>query len=191
MPTIIVIAEGSCGIYYRFGKLSSTVSTPGINFKLPYSITETSFVRSQVDEILSVFLPIMFPMIKVFNQNGDVYQKIYILGENYLVIEQVKVKVVEMCTAYTAEELYTKEFSKLNNGIIFNYLKEMQELHQSNLTIAHVLKLLLPTDIIHKYEQVGSQKASLEAEIQAQLRQMKEQETISKLAKIIEAENEA
>jgi hypothetical protein len=41
-------------------------------------------------------------------------------------VEQVRVKVVEMCTTYTAEELYTKEFSKLND-LIFSHLKEMQE----------------------------------------------------------------
>jgi len=146
-------------------------------------------------------------MIKVFNQLkiNDVYQMIYAFGEkydNYLITEQVKVKVVEMCTSYTAEELYTKEFSKLND-IIFNYLKEMQELHQSNLTITHVLveKLILPKEVMEKYEQVGTQKASLEAEIQSQLRKMKEEETISKISKIkamasadqkiIAAENEA
>jgi regulator of protease activity HflC (stomatin/prohibitin superfamily) len=198
------VPEGSSGIYYRFGALSETVSKPGLCFKLPDPITRLSLVdvRPQVDEIVNIQcvsydkLSIVFPMIKVFNQLKleDVYQMVSNFGEqydNYLITEQVRVKVVEMCTTYTAEELYTKEFSKLND-IIFSYLISMQELHRSNLTITHVLveKLLLPTEVMKRYEQVGTQKAALEAEIQSQLRQMKEQETVSKLAQI-KAENEA
>lgn len=84
-------------------------------------------------------------MIKVFNQlrTEDVYQMIYAFGESYdtyLITdtEQVRVKVVEMCTIYSAEDLYIKEFSKLND-IIFSHLIDMQVLHKSTLTITHVL----------------------------------------------------
>jgi regulator of protease activity HflC (stomatin/prohibitin superfamily) len=209
------VQEGSVGIYYRFGRLLPDISDPGIHFKFPYPVTKMSLVdvRPQVDEIQRIQcvsndkLSIEFPMIKVFNQlrAKDVYSMINAFGENYdsyLITEQVRVKVVEMCTIYSAEDLYTKEFSKLND-IIFSYLKEMQDLHKSNLTITHVLveKLVLPKEVMLKYERVGTEKATIEAEIQSQLRQIKVQETLGKIEQMkaitqaeqerIKAENEA
>ena len=111
-------------------------------------------------------------------------------------------KVAEMCTEFTAEELYTTKFSTLNE-LIFDFLLDVQKKVNSNLVITHVLivKPALPEKVMANYEKVASEKASLMAEIEAQARQLKQEETVARLAKIkveaaaeqerIKAENEA
>jgi len=192
------IPEGSVGIYYQFGRLQPNITEPGLHVKWMWPITSVSHVdvRPQVDEITDIYcvssdkLSITFPKVRVFNQlkQQDVYRIITEFGEmydKYLIIEQVGVKVVEMCTSYTAEELYTKRFSTLNEEI-FEHLQQIQKVHNSSLMITHVSvdKLILPKDVMTNYERVGAEKAKTDAEVQAQKRKLMEQETAHKLEQL-------
>eukprot|EP01006_Ploeotia_vitrea_P004661 TRINITY_DN115121_c0_g1_i1.p1 TRINITY_DN115121_c0_g1~~TRINITY_DN115121_c0_g1_i1.p1 ORF type:complete len:309 (-),score=50.41 TRINITY_DN115121_c0_g1_i1:51-977(-) len=190
-----MVSEGHIGIYYRWGKLMSDTTTPGLHLVAPV-VTWPSQVltRPQTDIVRHVEcttndgLKLNFANIDVGNTlpSGNALATVRRYGEEYdvyLVKDKIRHQIAVICSNMTAHEIFLTRFDEVDDQL-FRFLQSENDRLESGLQIDFVrlAKPTLPKMIAVNYEQIATEKTMLKVELEKQARLLKEAETSKTVA---------
>jgi erlin len=166
------VQAGNVGVFYRAGRLQSTLLNPGYNIQLPFldRVEEIplTFVTEKVSDIpcgVNGGVTIYFDLVEVVHRLrlDSVVETIANYTSAYAdtwIVDRLHHEMNQYCSVNSLENIYIKEFEHLDERL----MSRMQEFLKIwapgiDLISLRVTKPVIPDSIMEKYSEVSNQQS--------------------------------
>lgn len=197
------VEEGHLGLYWRFGKLTSHISTPGFHYLLPYTTKfEQVPVGMQTERVTNIpcgtsgGVMLLFPKIEIVYRTNvhlllDMVHNYSLDYRQLWVNEPVAHVMNEMCTTLSLHEIFITKFAEMDETLSAQ-LQMKLDVWCPGLQIVNVrlTKPSIPPDIQKHFETLSNIASELKVQVERQKNTLRTAEKDRTLEKMM-AEKEA